>query len=271
MQISVWSNMHGQAAVSATTAALASTIAQKTNLKTLITHNHIGESALESYLFKNTLFQNKPTQGINNQGIDALLRLMKNGRLKPDMVTDYTYSVLKNHRMDILHGTSKKEAMSAEDYELILKIKDCAKKFYNIILEDAHSELAQNNCLNLLEKSDVIIFCINQNILLLNNLMLLFKKYSFLKEKKSAFIVSRYERNASLTLANIARRFNLSKGSIFHIPSSSQFADSLNTGRVFEYIAFNQNAKQYEDKAITQSFNKLCNYVVEGCRLNCSN
>ena len=52
MQISFWSNMHGQGATSATTAAVASAIAQKTPLKTLIAHNQMERITIEGYLFK---------------------------------------------------------------------------------------------------------------------------------------------------------------------------------------------------------------------------
>ena len=41
MQVAFWSNMHGQGATSAATAAVASVIAQKTALRTLIAHNQI--------------------------------------------------------------------------------------------------------------------------------------------------------------------------------------------------------------------------------------
>lgn len=44
MQVSFWSNMHGQGATSTTTAAAASVIAQNTALKTLIAHNQTEEA-----------------------------------------------------------------------------------------------------------------------------------------------------------------------------------------------------------------------------------
>ena len=269
MQISVWSNMHGQAAVSATTAALASTIAQKTSFKTLVAHNHLERSALENYLFGGFARSDKSVKSISNQGIDALLRLMRNGRLTPDMVSDYTYSILKDHRMDIMLGTSKKDRITPEDYELILRIIECAKQFYDIVLIDVHSGLEHNNCIDILKASDIIVFCINQNVFLLNDLMQFFEEYEFLKDTKSAYVISRYEKSAGLTSLNLSRRYKLATESVFHVPNSSNFSDALNSGRIFEYIAFNQNTKENEEKVITHSFNKLCNYLVEGCRINC--
>ena len=102
MQISFWSNMHGQGATSATTAAFASLISQKTSYKVLVSHNHIERSALESYFFKMPEADAFNFSGLSNQGIDALIRLIQNGRLSPEMIADYTYSLLRNNWLDIL-------------------------------------------------------------------------------------------------------------------------------------------------------------------------
>lgn len=264
MQISIWSNMHGQAATSATTAALASTIAQKTALKVLVTHNHIERSALEGYLFRQSTEVEKTIQSLSNQGLDALLRLYKNGRLKSDMVADYTYSLLKNHRLDILLGTSKKEKMTSNDLDVILNIINCAKEFYDLVVMDTHSGLNENNSLRILESSDVIVFCINQNMFLLDDLAIFQSRYPLLKKKRSAYVISHYEKGGTVTCGNIARRFGVNKTSVFEIPSSAHFMDALNTGRVFEYIAFNQNVKTYEERVLIESLNRLCDYIIEG-------
>jgi MinD-like ATPase involved in chromosome partitioning or flagellar assembly len=265
MQISVWSNMHGQAATSATTAALASALAQKTAYKVLVAHNHIERSALESYLFRQPADVDKSIHNISNQGMDALVRLYKNGRLKPDMVADYTYSLLKDHRLDILAGTTKKEKTTAGDRDVIINIINCAKGFYDLVVMDTHSGLNENNSLKILETSDFIIFCINQNLFLLEDLSKFLSKYPFLKQKRSAYVISRYEKNGLLSRGNIARKYGISKASIFELPNSANFMEALNKGRVFEYIAFYQNAKACEDKALTDSVNSLCDFIIEGC------
>ena len=268
MQISFWSNMHGQGATSATTAAVASAIAQKTPLKTLITHNQIERSAIEGYLFKETN-QKHSIHNLSNQGVDALLRLMKNGRLKPEMIADYTYSVLKNHRMDLLLGTEKKHKMTQEDQELFLSILSCAKDFYDLIILDVHSGLKEDISMSILKRSDIIVFCINQNNFLLEDLTTIFNEYEFLTQKQHAFVIARYEKHSGLTGANIARRYKVSRSSIFKIPNSPQLLDALNSGRVYEYVAFNQSSRRGEAKDVISSLNRLCEYIVEGCDKSC--
>ncbi|NLX64074.1 MAG: hypothetical protein GX022_04775 [Clostridiaceae bacterium] len=268
MQVSFWSNMHGQGATSTTTAAVASFIAQNTALKTLIAHNQTEKNAIEGYLFK------KPKQSnsfgrLNNQGIDALLRLVKNGRLKPEMIADYTYSVLKNHRMDLLLGSEKKQIMPQEDQELFLSVLGLAKEFYDLIILDVHSGIKVNNSLSLLKNSDIIVFCVNQNSLLLDDLAALFNEYEFLGQKQAAFVLARYEKNSGITGANLARKFGIKRNYVFEIPNSSHLLDALNTGRVYEYVAFNRNTKRGEEKEIFSALNRLCEYIVEGCDKSC--
>jgi len=268
MQVSFWSNMHGQGATSTTTAAVASVIAQNTALKTLIAHNQTERSAIEGYLFKKPK-QDVGFRNLNNQGIDALLRLVKNGRLKSEMIADYTYSVLKNHRMDLLLGSEKKQKMPREDQELFLSILGLAKDFYDLIILDVHSGIKENNSLNILKSSDIIVFCINQNSLLLDDLASIFNEYEFLRQKQAAFVLARYEKHSGITGTSLSRRFGIKRNYVFEIPSSSHLVDALNTGRVYEFVAFHRNTKRGEGKEVFSALNRLCEYIVEGCDKSC--
>lgn len=269
MQISFWSNMHGQAATSATTAALASFIAQKTAYKTLVAHNNFERSALEGYFLKRSGQAEQNVSGLTNQGIDALIRLMRNGRLKSDMVADYTYSFLKNHRLDILLGTTKKERPTPEDEAIIMDILECSKNFYDLVLLDVHSGLCETNSKHILETSDIIVFCLNQNRFLLEDFMGFLHTYPFLKEKRSAYVMSRYEKHAAVTSGNLARRFGLERSALFEIPNNARFSDALNNGRVFDFVAYYQNAREGEEKVFIDSLSRLCDYVIEGCAKRC--
>ncbi|NLU52575.1 MAG: hypothetical protein GXX10_06905 [Clostridiaceae bacterium] len=264
MLISFWSNMHGQGATSAATAAFASFIAQKTAYKTLVAHNHIERSALEGYFFKPSGQAGLDLTGLANHGLDALIRLMRNGRLRPYMIPDYAYSFLKNNRLDILTGTEKKEALNQEDWELFMSILDLSRKFYDLVILDLHSGLSTGCSRELLERSDIVVFCVNQNRLLLDDLNRCFERFPFLKEKKSAYIISRYEKASSMTKGNLARRYGINKNIIFEIPESPTFMDALNTGRVFDFVAYYRNAAKSEKRAFIDSLDRLSDYLIKG-------
>ena len=190
---------------------------------------------------------------------------MRNGLLKPEMISDYTYSILKNHRLDILLETINREKLDKEDEGLLLSIFECAGSFYDLVILDVHSGLNEANSRIILEGSDIIIFCVNQNQFLLDDITRMFDDNPFLKEKRSAFIVSRYDKKSSLTLGNIARKYRLDKSEIFPIPVNTKFSDALNQGKVFEFIAYYQKAKDGEEKVFMNSLDRLCNYVIKGC------
>lgn len=264
MLISVWSNMHGQAGASATAAAVASSLALKTACKVLVAHNHIERSALEGYFFRHPADVEKTIQSLSNQGLDALIRLLMNGRLRPEMVGDYTYSLLKNHRLDVLAGTAKRERTAAKDPDVMLSIINCARGFYDLIILDVHSGTYENSSLRILENSDMIIFCINQNTFLLDDLAEIKNKYPFLKQKQAAHVISRYDNGGLVSRGNIARKYGIDKSSLFEFPNSTNFMDALNTGRVFEFIVLSQKTKDRADKALIGSLNRLCDFIVEG-------
>lgn len=263
MQISFWSNMHGQGATSATTAAFASLISQKTSYKVLVSHNHIERSALESYFFKMPEADAFNFSGLSNQGIDALIRLIQNGRLSPEMIADYTYSLLRNNRLDILLGSAKKKC--SEDDSIYMKIVEYAKKYYDFVLLDVHSGLNKATSYKILEGSDIIIFCLNQNGFLLEDFKETLARNPVLKTKNAVYVISRYEKSSSMTVGNIARRFKLDKRAIFAIPENSAFLDALNNGRVFEFIAYAQNSRDGEEKAFVDSLVKLLDHIIKGC------
>lgn len=264
MLISFWSNMHGQGATSAATAVFASYMAQKTAYKTLVAHNHIEHSALEGYFFKPSGQAGLNFTGLSNQGLDALIRLMRNGKLRPDTISDYTYSYLKDHRLDILMGTEKKQAFGSEDWETFMSILDLSRKFYDFVILDLHSGLKSGCSRELLERSDIVVFCINQNRLLLDDLKSCFESFPFLKAKKAAYVISRYEKASSMSKGNLARRYGINKNIIFEIPEDSIFMDALNSGRVFEFVAYYQSAGKSREKAILDSLDRLGDYLIKG-------
>ena len=271
MQISFWSNMRGQGATSANAAAVASIVAQKTALKTIVAHNHFEHSALESYFFRHSDRFGRDVPGLANQGVDALVRLMRNGRLKPEMVADYTWSLLKDHRLDILPGTAKKERWGAQDEGVLMSILECAKKTYDLVIMDVHSGLSGSGSRRLLESSDVLVFCLNQNRFLLDDFAEVMKNNPFFREKRCVYVISRYLKHAALTPGNLARRYKLDKAALFEIPDNSRFLDALNSGRVFDFIAYYRNARTGEEKEFIDSLNRLCDVVVEGCAKKCRN
>jgi len=265
MQIAFWSNLHGQGATTATTVATACIAAQTTAQKTLIAHNHIEKNALEGYLLRKQEKAAIKMLDFSNQGLDALIRLYRNGRLKSAMIPDYTFSLMKNHALDILFGSEKKDGLAEDTQHILLNIFDRAREAYDVIMLDLHSGLDGTNSRVLLETSDIVVFCLCQNHILLENFHKVLEENPVLKRKRSAYILSRYDETSALTRRNIARRYHIDSDALFAIPYQTGFMDACNSGRVFDYISFGLSSKR-SDRFI-QELSRLTQFVMEGCQV----
>lgn len=265
MQIAFWSNMHGQGAVTANAVAASCLVAQKTSYRTLVAQNHVELNALEHYLLRRREQAAISLLDYTNLGLDALVRLYKNGRLRPDMIPDYTWSLMKNHGLDLLFRSEKRENLRADSQDMLLNIFLCAKECYDVIILDLHSGLDGTNSLRLLETSDVIVFCLCQNRLLLEDFRRKIDENPALAGKRCAYVISRYEPAASLTLGNLSRKYRLDSKSLFAIPYHAGFMDACNSGRVFDFMAYCLEARKGADYAFAQAFSELADYVMKGC------
>jgi len=265
LQIAFWSNMHGQAAVTANAAAVSCIIAQKTSYRVLVAHNHIELNALEHYLLRKREQATIRMLDYTNCGVDALVRLYKNGRLRPEMIPDYTWSLMKDHGLDLLFGSEKKENLRTDSQNLLMNIFQCAKESYDLVILDLHSGLESANSRELLETSDIIVYCLSQNRSLLEDFRRTMDENPFLKEKRSAYVISRYEPSSSLTLGNLSREYGIDVKSVFAIPYHAGFMDACNSGRVFDFMAYCLQARKGADYAIAQAFSGLIDYMMKGC------
>lgn len=265
MQIAFWSNMHGQAATTANAVATACFMSMKTSYRILVTHNHVEMNALEHYLLRKREQAAIRMLDYTNQGLDALIRLYKNGRLRPEMIPDYTWSLMKNHGLDLLFGSVKRESLYAENQDLLLNIFMCAKACYDLIILDLHSGLEGTNSRKLLENSDIIVCCLSQNRALLDDFRRTMEEYTVLQGKRVAYVISRFEPESSLTLGNIAREYDLDAKSLFPVPYHVGFMDACNNGRVFDFMAYCLQARKGPDHAFARAFAGIVDHVMRGC------
>ena len=267
MQIAFWSNLHGQGATTANTVTASCIIAQKTSYKTLVAQNHIEKNAMEHYFLKKRDQAAIKMLDYTNQGVDALVRLYKNGRLKPEMVPDYTYSLMKNHGLDLLFASGKKENLSSDTEGVLFNIFQCAKEAYDLVILDLHSGLNETNSRILLETSDIVVLCLSQNRSLLDDFKRTMEENPQLKGKRSAYLISRFEENSSLTPGNLSRELGIDTKSLFTIPYHVGFLDACNNGKVIDFISYCLQSKKGADYDFINAFSGLIDYIMKGCTI----
>ncbi|MFP4698009.1 MAG: hypothetical protein ACLFMO_04815 [Eubacteriales bacterium] len=235
MLIAFWSIAHGQTANTVNTAVISSMLALENNLKTLICHSHFSRSILEKCFVSTRLLEQDRMGAFSDRGIDALSRLAKNGKLTKNSIPDYTISLLKDNRLDLLVGTETEDHRIFQNIlDVLNQIFDCSSEFYDVVAVDVHSGLNNQITNAIVERADIIIINLNQNVYLLNDFFSNKDIAKYLKDKKHIINISKYDSQSKYTLKNISRKYNIKD--IIAVPYQAQLLDACNDSNILDYL-----------------------------------
>ena len=235
MVVAFWSPYHGQTGTTTTALAIASMVAMTNNYKVLLGHSQFERSTLERCLMHQSHSTEEDLLSFNDHGLDALRRLAKNGRLLPEMVSNYTTPLLAGNRLDLLQGIAGFNGdEAAEEIKLLHKIFISAKSAYDLVLIDVHSGMKQSLTQKLLEDADMVVVCLNQNHWLLEDFFEDHSAQLMLKDKKIIYHLSAYDSRSRFTAKNIQKLFSLDE--VIVTPYSSALMDACNTGTALDFF-----------------------------------
>lgn len=242
MQIAFWSTVHGQTATTSSALAIGTITAINNNYKTLIAHSHLTNSTLEKCFLTDRELNVDGIFDFSDSGIDALSRLAKNKRLTPDIVSNYTVSLLQNSRLDLLTGTVREEKEIYKEENTLTDIFECAKQYYDLIFIDVHSGLDSEVSKLILNSSDLIVICLNQNRHIIENYINKEKENPIINNKKTIINLGMYDSNLKYSKNNIKKKYKLSP--IINIPYNSQFKEECNNSTVLDFLLRNIDVKK---------------------------
>ncbi|TCK87929.1 hypothetical protein EDC19_2773 [Natranaerovirga hydrolytica] len=263
MIIAFWSITHGQVGNTVNTAAIASMLALENNVKTLVCHSQFANSILEKCFVPNKILEDDKMGAFSDRGIDALTRLAKNQKLTPNSVPDYTISLLKDNRLDLLTGTEIKEKELFENIiDVLSHIIEGANQFYDVVAIDVHSGLDNKITQTILERADMIMVNLNQNKYLIEEFFEDETISAFLKNKKSIMNISRYDKSSKYTLNNVSRKYKIKN--ITAVPYNVKFMDCCNEHKLLDYLIKNTlNKRKDEDYYFIESLRNACKKILE--------
>lgn len=237
MLTAFWSTHHGQACTTANTAGIACATALLRKKKILAANTHARCHSLERCLFPSRDLAGFDTGDFANHGMDALLRLSRNGRLQGAMVPDYTWALLRENRLDVLPGTDKPALPDGDGAMRILDVFKAAKGFYDYVFVDMQSGIETDGTLPLLRSVDCRLICLNQNANLLDAWFSNRTIREQVETDKTLFLLSRYDPAVGSTPADIARKHGIARSRIFTIPYSAALMQACNMGCVYDFLA----------------------------------
>ncbi len=242
MQIAFWSPNHGQTGTTTAALTYASLIALRHNFKILITHSQFERSTLEQCLVKKNHLRQEELAYFNDHGLGGLRRLVKNGRLSRGMVSDYTTSLLANKNLDLLEGVyENKNYNSDEETGLLRRIFEMASEDYDMVFVDIHSGMKMELTRHLLNDSDIVVVCLNQNIQLIERFLANEEEQAILADKRIIYNFGKYDSDSKFNIKNIKRLYKLKD--VMTLPYHTPYLDACNQSQSLDYLMRNLETK----------------------------
>ncbi len=240
MLVVFWSPNHGQTGTTTTAINHSIVAALNTGKKVLLGHGDFKRSTLERCLLAKEI---EDDSIYSDQGLNALRKLARNGRLSPNMIKDYTTPILSKSRLDLMQG-SDIENIDSKDLDILHKIFLYSKDIYDYTFVDLHSGIMNDFTRKMLESADSIIVCLNQNLWLNEDFFEGDDYNSFLKDKNLIFHINNYNKKSKVNIKSFKRMFKVED--IVCTNHYDEIVESQNAGAVVDYFIKEYSSKKSE-------------------------
>jgi len=259
MQIAFWSPNHGQTGTTTAAMTYAAYMALTNNFKVLVAHSQMYHSTLEACLIEPKKKAEEEWRYFKDHGLSALRRLVKSGRLLSGIISDYTTSLLPNMSLDLLEGSNEIKSYSDEEETAILRhIFLMADSDYDMVFLDVHSGMNYDLTKKILEDSDIIIVCLNQNRQLIERFLK--EESALLAGKQCVYHLGFYDEESKYSLKNLQRKYQLE--TVMALPYHTPYLDACNNHQALDYLMRHLTVKPKHPayffmKTIEESMEKL--------------
>lgn len=234
--ITFWNNGKEQTGKTAAIAAIATYLSIEHNYKILIVTTGYKDETLTNCFWKTK--KEKQNMGIfgpntnvaMEDGVEALNKMMKSGKLSPEMTKNYTKIVFKD-RLDILKGYVGSRGNYIEVQKNYPEIVDFANRFYDLILVDLDKEIETEIVDEILKNSDLIVASLNQRLSNLDAFIKIREEKNILKSKKSLILIGKYDKFSKYNIKNITRYLK-EKNKVSTIPYNTLFFEACEESKV---------------------------------------
>lgn len=240
--VTFWSNGKEETAKTLSVVAVATDMAIEHNYKILLLSTNYNDDTLESCFWE----RQKPKKSIVNlappgavvefdNGIEGLAKVIKSGKMSPELINNYTKIVFKD-RLDVLL------AIKSGSYDEYLRLRDiypeilkAANQYYDLILVDVNKGLDSEFIRQILKESDLVVTNITQRTKIIDDFMTLREKEKMFLRKNNMLLIGRYDKFSKYTAKNIARYMGIKEEPMV-IPYSTLFFEACNEGKVADFF-----------------------------------
>lgn len=240
--ITFWSNSKKQMGQTLSIMAAATFMGMERNYKTLLMTTNDGDTSFEeafaakknptrsSLLAEFGIKQSKVGLGT---GMEGLIKLAASGKIKPEIITNFTQVVFKN-RLEVLFQANKQPTEDQEKLTTIYKgILSNANKYYDYVFVDLEKGTNKEYQKTILEMSDVIVVGLEQRKKEIENFIEFRKKEKLLRKNNSIILLGRYDRFSKYNTKNVIRQIGL-REQIYCMPYNTLLYESVDEHMIAE-------------------------------------
>ncbi|CAM3464818.1 hypothetical protein [Marinicrinis lubricantis] len=257
-----WSPVSGQAGTTSNLIAAAALLGLEYSSRLLLLgHLQSEYAAFERGFYPRRSWTNKADVS-SDVGIDALLRLLQNRKLEPKLLRNYTLPLLAE-RLDILPGSNKPDASfvsSAQDW--LGSLLELTKRAYDLVLLDGGSGNESAWTRSLLHQADLLVVCLPQNILKLEQAFPLVEA-QLLSNRKLLLVFGQVDPRSSLTIKNIMRQF-YRREPAYPIVHNTGWLDAAQQGDAIHFLFRNRKVpRDHENNLFMQQVRALAQAIIQ--------
>ncbi len=236
--------------------AIATYMAIEKNNKILIISTTDRESRIKHCFFDES--QTKKNRlaifGHNNSaidtesGIDGISKMIRSKRLKPDIVTNYTKVVFKD-RLEILLGREEPPIDKKQSDREYIELIENANKYYDKVFIDIDNNVNEEVREEIIDKSDLVIVNVSQNLTSLKKLREDKKQNYLLNSPKVLILVGRYDKYSKYNSKNISR-FLGEKKQVLTMPYNTLYFEATNEAGVPDFFLKLKKVSDVDDRNV---------------------
>lgn len=235
--VTFWSECKKEVGQTATAIAVATQMAVEHNYKILLVSTYNRNELQQAFWLKEKtslahLFDGGKKSNVDS-GVQGLSKTAKSNRITPEMIINYTRIIFKN-RLEVLDGYGGGEKEEYNDiFNTYPQIILNAANYFDYVIVDLNKELNNEITEQIIEKSDIIAYGINQKNSTLETYMKS-RDNGFIKSKNNIITyLGRYDRYSKYNVKNISRFLKLKKD-LNCLSYNTLFNDACDEGTVSE-------------------------------------
>ena len=238
--VTFWNNSRGRTGQTSSAIAISTYLATQKNLKILLLSTGYGDIKIKKsygYHSKNEIAREIAIQEDSNidSGIQGLYKRVLSNRLTIGSIKNYTKTIYKD-RLDALEGIDAKVSIDYEKiYSSYKEIIEAANQTYNIVFVDLNHGIDNLDTKFILEKSDLIIVNLEQDINEIRKFDELRYEMPMFLENNVLILLNRYDKYSKYNSKNISRLLKI-RPDVLAVPYNTSFNEAMQEGNVDEFF-----------------------------------